>query len=75
MNQKQLLRFIKRKLRENGDDVVCLNHDRKEMNLNQVFDELDLTAHDLTIDMLDVHAVYYQLNSCISNFDITQPAC
>ena len=27
------------------------------MTLNQVFEEMGLTAYELTVDMLDVHAV------------------
>ena len=57
MNQKHLLRFIKKKIKEDGDVVVCLDRNRQEMTLNQVFDEMNLTAYDLTVDMLDVHAV------------------
>lgn len=56
MNQKHLLRFIKKKIKEDGDVVVCLDRNRQEMTLNQVFDEMNLTAYDLTVDMLDVHA-------------------
>lgn len=61
MNQKHLLRFIKKKLKDYGEEVVCLNKNKKEMTLNQVFEEMNLTAYELTVDMLDVHAV--------SNFD------
>ena len=58
MNQKHLLRFIKKKIKDHGDEVVCLNHQKKEMTLNQVFEEINLTAYELTVDMLDVHAVF-----------------
>ena len=61
MNQKHLLRFIKKKIKDNGDEVVCLDRDKKPMTLNQVFDEMKLTAYDLTVDMLDVHAVTFFL--------------
>lgn len=57
MNQKHLLRFIKKKIKDNGNEVVCLDRNRQQMTLNQVFDEMNLTAYDLTVDMLDVHAV------------------
>ena len=53
----QLLRFIKKKLKDHGDEVVCLDKNKKEMTLNQVFEEMNLTAYELTVDMLDVHAV------------------
>lgn len=57
MNQKHLLRFIKKKIKDNGDEIVCLNKNGEEMSLNDVFQEMDLTAYELTVDMLDVHAV------------------
>lgn len=57
MNQKHLLRFIKKKIRDSGNEVVCLNKKGQELTLNQVFEEMKLSAYDLTVDMLDVHAV------------------
>ena len=57
MNQKHLLRFIKKALKTEPDSVVCLSKDKKEMTLKQVFQSMNLTAYDLTVDMLDVHAV------------------
>ncbi|XP_046649606.1 AMP deaminase 2-like isoform X5 [Daphnia pulicaria] len=56
MNQKHLLRFIKKKIRDSGNEVVCLNKKGQELTLNQVFEEMNLSAYDLTVDMLDVHA-------------------
>ncbi|KAI9562378.1 AMP deamise 2 [Daphnia sinensis] len=56
MNQKHLLRFIKKKIRDSGNEVVCLNKKGQELTLNQVFEEMKLSAYDLTVDMLDVHA-------------------
>ena len=44
-------------MKDNGDEVVCLDKNKKEMTLNQVFEEMNLTAYELTVDMLDVHAV------------------
>jgi len=55
MNQKHLLRFIKKTLKNEGDEKVCMNGD-KEMTLKEVFESMNLTAYDLTVDMLDVHA-------------------
>ncbi|KAK6620282.1 hypothetical protein RUM44_006683 [Polyplax serrata] len=52
MNHKHLLRFIKKTLKNNADEVVTSN----QMTLKQVFESLNLTAYDLTVDMLDVHA-------------------
>ncbi|XP_023322408.1 AMP deaminase 2 isoform X4 [Eurytemora carolleeae] len=53
MNQKHLLRFIKKTLKTDGDEPVCKNG---EMTLRDVFESLNVTAYDLTVDMLDVHA-------------------
>lgn len=56
MNQKHLLRFIKKKLKTNGD-MVCLKDKVKgPLTLNQVFKELNLTTFDLSVDKLAMHA-------------------
>ncbi|TPX38300.1 AMP deaminase [Synchytrium microbalum] len=55
MNQKHLLRFIKSKLRKSGDEVVIFR-DQQHLTLKQVFQSLSLTAYDLSIDTLDMHA-------------------
>ncbi|KAJ8645065.1 hypothetical protein MRB53_006813 [Persea americana] len=55
MNQKHLLRFIKSKLRKEPDEVVIFR-DGKNLTLKEVFESLDLTGHDLNVDLLDVHA-------------------
>ncbi|KAF9016508.1 AMP deaminase [Hymenopellis radicata] len=55
MNQKHLLRFIKSKMKRSPDDVV-IYRDGAELTLKQVFDSLGLTAYDLSIDTLDMHA-------------------
>ena len=72
MNQKHLLRFIKSKMKHNPhvsvshhvrphpltsntQDVVIFR-DGKELTLEQVFQSLHLTAYDLSIDTLDMHA-------------------
>ena len=57
MNQKHLLRFIKKALKTESDTPVCLSKDKKPMTLKQLFQSMNLTAYDLTVDMLDVHAV------------------
>lgn len=54
MNSKHLLRFIKCKLKKSASDVVMFR-DGKEMTLQDVFDSLDMTAYDLSIDTLDTH--------------------
>ncbi|KAH9953331.1 AMP deaminase [Russula dissimulans] len=55
MNQKHLLRFIKSKMKRNSQDVVIFR-DGAELTLQQVFESLQLTAYDLSIDTLDMHA-------------------
>lgn len=56
MNQKHLLRFIKKTLKNNAGEVVT-NTRGKPMTLADVFHSMNLTTYDLTVDMLDVHAV------------------
>ncbi|KZT73977.1 AMP deaminase [Daedalea quercina L-15889] len=55
MNQKHLLRFIKSKMKRCPHDVV-IHRDGRELTLEQVFQSLNLTAYDLSIDTLDMHA-------------------
>ncbi|KIP10182.1 hypothetical protein PHLGIDRAFT_101508 [Phlebiopsis gigantea 11061_1 CR5-6] len=55
MNQKHLLRFIKSKMKRSPHDVVIFR-DGKELTLEQVFQSLNLTAYELSIDTLDMHA-------------------
>ncbi|XP_021232711.1 AMP deaminase 1 isoform X2 [Numida meleagris] len=55
MNQKHLLRFIKKSYRVDADRVV---YDAKgeKLTLKQLFQKLNLHPYDLTVDSLDVHA-------------------
>ncbi|KAF2109545.1 AMP deaminase 3 [Lophiotrema nucula] len=55
MNQKHLLRFIKSKMKRSPDEVV-LFRDGKHLTLKEVFESINLTAYDLSIDTLDMHA-------------------
>ncbi|KAI0631963.1 AMP deaminase [Trametes polyzona] len=55
MNQKHLLRFIKSKMKRSPQDVVIFR-DGKELTLAEVFQSLNLSAYDLSIDTLDMHA-------------------
>ncbi|KAH3675055.1 hypothetical protein WICMUC_002887 [Wickerhamomyces mucosus] len=55
MNQKHLLRFIKRKMKNSPDEQVIFR-DGKVLTLKEVFESLNLTAYDLSIDTLDMHA-------------------
>ena len=54
MNQKHLLRFIKSKMKKSPDEVV-MHRDGKDLTLRQVFESINLTAYDLSIDTLDMH--------------------
>lgn len=57
MNQKHLLRFIKKKMKTEENEVVCFDKKlNKEMTLKEVFTSMDLKPYDLNVDMLDVHA-------------------
>ncbi|KAH0831958.1 AMP deaminase [Lanmaoa asiatica] len=55
MNQKHLLRFIKAKMKRSPHDIVIFR-DGAELTLEQVFQSLKLSAYDLSIDTLDMHA-------------------
>lgn len=55
MNQKHLLKFIKKKLQYEAG-VPVIHRDGKLLTLEQVFESLNLTADDLSVDRLDVHA-------------------
>jgi AMP deaminase len=55
MNQKHLLRFIKSKMKKCPHEVV-IDRDGKQLTLQEVFDSINLTAYDLSIDTLDMHA-------------------
>ncbi|XP_078326693.1 AMP deaminase 2-like isoform X8 [Crassostrea virginica] len=57
MNQKHLLRFIKKMMKNCSQDVVCKDKKSgKEMTLAEVFDSMELKPYDLSVDKLDVHA-------------------
>lgn len=55
MNQKHLLRFIKSKMKKHQDDLVTVRGG-KVLSLREVFESLNLTSYDLSIDTLDMHA-------------------
>ncbi|KAJ1649793.1 AMP deaminase [Dispira simplex] len=55
MNQKHLLRFIKSRLKKCPDEVV-IYRDKQHLTMKEVFKSLNLTAYDLSIDTLDMHA-------------------
>ncbi|KAG5838840.1 hypothetical protein ANANG_G00227890 [Anguilla anguilla] len=55
MNQKHLLRFIKKSYRVDSDRVVQ-NINGKDITMKELFEKLKLHPYDLTVDSLDVHA-------------------
>ncbi|XP_040193572.1 AMP deaminase 2 isoform X2 [Rana temporaria] len=55
MNQKHLLRFIKRSMKKNNEEIVY-EEGGKEQTLHQVFQNMNLKAYDLSVDTLDMHA-------------------
>ncbi|KAF6777243.1 hypothetical protein AHF37_03655 [Paragonimus kellicotti] len=56
MNQKHLLRFIKKTIRTKANVPVCLDKNGRTMTLQQLIDQIGVTPYDLSIDNLDVHA-------------------
>ncbi|CAH8525830.1 unnamed protein product [Schistosoma rodhaini] len=57
MNQKHLLRFIKKTIRTKSDTYVCEDpKTKKPMTLSELIDKIGITLYDLNIDNLDVHA-------------------
>ncbi|CAH8492343.1 unnamed protein product [Heterobilharzia americana] len=57
MNQKHLLRFIKKTIRTKADVHVCEDPKTKQpMTLSELIDKIGITLYDLSIDNLDVHA-------------------
>ena len=56
MNQKHLLRFIKRAMKKYPRDIVHVERGRGQ-TLMEVFESMNLTAFDLSVDTLDMHAV------------------
>ena len=55
MNQKHLVRFIKKKMRSFKDDVV-IDNKKEKLTLAEVFKKLGLNPYDLNVDQLDMHA-------------------
>ncbi|ETO25728.1 AMP deaminase, partial [Reticulomyxa filosa] len=53
--QKHLLRFIKSRLKHNGDLAVMKDENGKDVSLSQLFERLNLTSYDLSIDLLNMH--------------------
>ncbi|KAH9279747.1 AMP deaminase 2 [Echinococcus granulosus] len=57
MNQKHLLRFIKKCMRSRANEFVCLDKNTEEpITLKQLMEQLGISPYDMNIDNLDVHA-------------------
>jgi AMP deaminase len=65
MNQKHLLRFIKSKMKKCPDEVVMFR-DGKHLTLEEVFQSINLTAYDLSIDTLDMHVSLF--TTCLHSY-------
>ncbi len=63
MHLKHLLRFIKHKLKTCGGEIVAFR-DGQFLTLKEVFQSLKITAMDLSVDTLDMHA-----NNTFHRFD------
>ncbi|XP_060897926.1 AMP deaminase 2-like isoform X1 [Labrus mixtus] len=55
MNQKHLLRFIKKAMKKYPEEIVHIERGRGQ-TLKDVFESMNLTAFDLSVDTLDMHA-------------------
>uniref|UniRef100_A0A0N4ZU19 AMP deaminase n=1 Tax=Parastrongyloides trichosuri TaxID=131310 RepID=A0A0N4ZU19_PARTI len=55
MNQKHLLRFIKRKVKNDKNNTV-LEKNGVKLTLGELFKRLKLDPYDLNVDMMDCHA-------------------
>lgn len=56
MNQKHLLRFIKKSMKKYPKEIVHVERG-KGQTLMEVFENMNLTAFDMSVDTLDMHAV------------------
>ena len=74
MNQKHLLRFIKSKLRKEPDEVVIFR-DGKYLTLAEVFESLSMTAYELNIDTMDMHATGGQTFHRFDKFNLKYNPC
>lgn len=67
MNQKHLLRFIKKTLKNHADEIVTCSKTGGTMTLREVFQSMNLTTYDLSVDMLDVHAVSVRARNVVAS--------
>ncbi|KAL0228775.1 hypothetical protein GEMRC1_013395 [Eukaryota sp. GEM-RC1] len=55
MSHRFLLQFIKEKIVQEPDEIVAVRAGKK-LTLLEVFQELNISPHELSVDVLDVHA-------------------
>ena len=59
MNQKHLLRFIKKKMKVEPGTPVAQTPDGRNVTLTELFAQLGLSSYDLSIDTLDMHTTMH----------------
>ena len=57
-------------MKTNPNEVVCETEDGTKMTLAEVFASMNLTAYDLSVDMLDMHADRNTFHRSVSRFEI-----
>ena len=67
------MRYMKKTMKKEAETVVCKDKVKGEMTLRQVFESLGLSAHDLSVNMLDVHADRNTFHRSISILLVTFP--
>lgn len=61
MNQKHLLKFIKKKIRTEPNETVTVQHGTTK-TLKEVFEELHITGYELSVDSLNCYADHSTFN-------------
>ncbi|KAL3087548.1 hypothetical protein niasHT_024941 [Heterodera trifolii] len=56
MNHKHLLRFIKKKMRTDANEVVMKEKSGEKVTMEELFGKMGIRPYDLSVDMLDVKA-------------------
>uniref|UniRef100_A0A673LZY8 AMP deaminase n=1 Tax=Sinocyclocheilus rhinocerous TaxID=307959 RepID=A0A673LZY8_9TELE len=68
MNQKHLLRFIKRAMKKYPDEIVHTEGGRGQ-TLMEVFENMNLTAYDLSVDTLDTMNTFHRFDKFNSKYN------
>ena len=66
MSSEHLLEFVRKKLEENGDEEVMLDKDKNPVMLKTIFEKLELTAEELSVQSMDTQI---ESNSAFKRFD------